>query len=89
MSIKRKLKRQAKIWFQLAANKMVTKKPNQIRLGKGKGGTKYWVYAVKPGKIIIEAKGFNPTDIIYNLKKINSAFNITTSLKSKQKRWIL
>lgn len=56
-AISRALKRQGKIWIRVFPDKPITKKPLEVRQGKGKGNVEYYVFLVKPGTIIFEAAG--------------------------------
>ena len=51
------MKREGQIWIRIFPDKPVTKKPAEVRMGKGKGSPEYWVSPVKPGKILFEADG--------------------------------
>ena len=53
----RKVKRGAKIWIRVFPDKPITKKPLEVRQGKGKGNVEYWVCPIKPGKILYEMDG--------------------------------
>ncbi len=53
----RKVKRGAKIWIRVFPDKPITKKPLEVRQGKGKGNVEYWVSTIKPGKILYEMEG--------------------------------
>ena len=53
----RKVKRGAKIWIRIFPDKPITKKPLEVRQGKGKGNVEYWVCPIKPGKILYEMEG--------------------------------
>ncbi|CAL1329134.1 50S ribosomal protein L16 [Candidatus Providencia siddallii] len=50
----RAIKRQGKIWIKIFPDKPITKKPLEVRMGKGKGNVEYWVAMVQPGKILYE-----------------------------------
>ena len=52
-------KKQAKILRKIFTNKTLTKKPQSLRMGKGKGNNKYWYYFLKKGEIIFELNGLN------------------------------
>lgn len=54
LSLRRKLKRQGKIWFRCIPFISVTSKPLEVRMGKGKGNHSYWVYPLKKGQIFLE-----------------------------------
>lgn len=53
----RHVKRSGKIWIRLFPDKPITKKPLEVRQGKGKGNVEYWVDEVKPGRIMFEIEG--------------------------------
>ena len=53
----RKVKRGAKIWIRIFPDKPITKKPLEVRQGKGKGNVELWVCNIKPGKILYEMEG--------------------------------
>ena len=53
----RSVKRGGKIWIRVFPDKPVTKKPNEVGMGKGKGSPDHFVYTVKPGRIIFEMDG--------------------------------
>src|ERR1700755_361452 len=48
----RHIKRGGKIWIRVFADKPITKKPLEVRQGKGKGNVEYWVALIKPGKVL-------------------------------------
>jgi len=53
----RYIKRGGKIWIRVFPDKPITKKPLEVRQGKGKGNVEYWVCPIKPGKILYEMEG--------------------------------
>lgn len=53
----RHVKRGGKIWIRVFPDKPVTKKPLEVRMGKGKGGVEYWVAQIQPGKMLFEMEG--------------------------------
>ena len=53
----RHVKRGAQIWIRVFPDKPITKKPLEVRMGKGKGNVEYWVALVQPGKIMFEMAG--------------------------------
>jgi large subunit ribosomal protein L16 len=57
VAITRFVKRGGKIWIRLFPDKPVTKKPQETRMGKGKGSPELWVAVVKPGRILYEMEG--------------------------------
>lgn len=56
-TINRFLKRKGKLWIRIYPNIPVSRKPTDVRMGKGKGSTEFWVFRVKPGRIIFEIDG--------------------------------
>ena len=51
------MKREGQVWIRIFPDKPITKKPAEVRMGKGKGSPEYWVAVVKPGTIMFEATG--------------------------------
>jgi len=58
-AITRHLKRAGKMWIRIFPDVPVSKKPAEVRMGKGKGSNEYWVCKVKPGRIMFEIDGVN------------------------------
>ena len=56
-AITRKVRRGAKIWIRIFPDKPVTKKPLEVRQGKGKGNVEYWVAQIQPGRMLYEIQG--------------------------------
>ncbi len=61
-AITRHVKRSGQMWIRIFPDKPITKKPLEVRMGKGKGSVEYWVAEVKPGTILYEINGV-PEDI--------------------------
>jgi large subunit ribosomal protein L16 len=57
IALTRYLKREGQVWIRIFPDKPVTKKPAEVRMGKGKGAPEYWVAIVKPGTIMFEVAG--------------------------------
>ena len=57
IAINRYLKREGRLWIRMFPDKPVTKKPQETRMGKGKGAPEGWVMVVKPGRILYEMEG--------------------------------
>jgi large subunit ribosomal protein L16 len=57
IAITRHVKREGRLWIRLFPDKPLTKKPAEVRMGKGKGSPELWVAICKPGKIIFELDG--------------------------------
>lgn len=56
-AVTRYMKREGQIWIRIFPDKPVTKKPAEVRMGKGKGSPEYFVARVTPGRIMFEAEG--------------------------------
>ena len=57
IAVTRAMKREGQVWIRIFPDKPITKKPAEVRRGKGKGAPEYWVAIVKPGTIMFEAGG--------------------------------
>lgn len=57
VAMTRHVKRDGKIWIRIFPNKPITKKPAEVRMGKGKGSVDSWVSVIKPGRILYEIDG--------------------------------
>lgn len=57
IALTRHVKRGGKIWIRVFPDKPITKKPAEVRMGKGKGAPEMWVAVVKPGRILFELEG--------------------------------
>ena len=56
-AITRHVKRGGKLWIRIFPDKPITKKPLEVRQGKGKGNVEYWVALVQPGRMLYEMQG--------------------------------
>ncbi len=56
-AVTRYMKREGQIWIRIFPDKPVTKKPAEVRMGKGKGAPELWVARVTPGRVLFEAEG--------------------------------
>lgn len=61
VALTRRIKRGGKVWIRVFPHKPVTQKPAETRMGKGKGAPEFWVAVVKPGRVIFEVEGVEPT----------------------------
>lgn len=57
IAMTRAMKREGQVWIRIFPDKPITKKPAEVRMGKGKGAPEYWVAVVRPGTILFEAGG--------------------------------
>jgi len=72
IAMTRHIKRGGKVWIRIFPDKPVTKKPLEVRMGKGKGNPEGWVAVVKPGRIMFELEGV-PEDIARRAMDLASA----------------
>ena len=56
-AINRKVRRGAKVWIRIFPDKPISKKPLEVRQGKGKGNVEYWVAQIQPGRMLYEIEG--------------------------------
>ena len=59
-AMSRHIKRGGKIWIRIFPDKPITKKPLEVRQGKGKGNVEYWVSLIQPGRVLYEIEGVSP-----------------------------
>ena len=62
IAITRFIKRNGRIWIRMFPDKPYTKKPQETRMGKGKGAPEGWVAVIKPGRILFEMEGVSEAD---------------------------
>jgi large subunit ribosomal protein L16 len=62
VAMTRFIKRGGKIWVRIFPDKPITKKPQETRMGKGKGAPEQWVCVVRPGKVLFEMEGVSEGD---------------------------
>ncbi len=62
IAITRAMKREGQVWIRIFPDKPMTKKPAEVRMGKGKGAPEFWVACVKPGTILFESAGVKTAD---------------------------
>ncbi len=58
----RYMKREGQLWIKIFPDKPITKKPLEVRMGKGKGAVEYWVAVCRPGRVLFEVGGV-PLDV--------------------------
>ena len=62
VALPRGIKRGGKVWIRVFPDKPITKKPQETRMGKGKGSPEGWVAVIKPGRILFEMEGVSITE---------------------------
>ena len=78
VSLTRYMKRTGKVWLRIFPNIPVSKKPTEVRMGKGKGTTEFWACRVKPGRIIFEIDGVSESVARIALYKASTKLPIKT-----------
>jgi large subunit ribosomal protein L16 len=82
MAIQRHVKRAGKLWIRVFPDKPITKKPLEVRMGKGKGAVEGWVALVKPGRVLFEIAGV-PEELA------RAAFTLAASKLPVQTRFLV
>ena len=83
VALTRHMKRTGKVWLRIFPNIPVSKKPTEVRMGKGKGAPEYWVCRVKPGRIIFEVDGVSEDVAREALYKASAKLPIKTKIISR------
>ena len=78
VALTRHMKRTGKVWTRVFSNIPVSKKPTEVRMGKGKGAPEFWVCRVKPGRILFEVDGVTETVAKIALYKASAKLPIKT-----------
>ena len=71
IAVTRYMKREGQLWIRVFPDKPITKKPAEVRMGKGKGAPEYFVARISPGRILIESEG-GPLDIAKEAMRLAS-----------------
>lgn len=78
VAVTRAMKREGQVWIRVFPDKPITRKPAEVRMGKGKGAPEFWVAAVKPGTILFEAGGVTRATALQALKLADGKLPIKT-----------
>ena len=79
-AISRKIKKKGKMWIKIFPNTPITKKPTEVRMGKGKGNVSHWAAKVKGGSVIFEICGVNKKTAIKAFKTGSSKLPVKTQM---------
>ena len=82
----RYIKRGGKIWIRIFPDKPITKKPNEVRMGSGKGNIDHYAAVVKPGRILFEMDGVTPEVAKEALRLAKHKLPIKTKIIMKDQR---
>ena len=85
IAMTRHIKRGGKVWIKIFPDKPVTKKPAEVRMGKGKGSVEFYVAEIKPGRILYEMDGVDQSVAEQALQLAASKLPIRTKLLVKGK----
>ncbi|TLY47696.1 MAG: 50S ribosomal protein L16 [Gammaproteobacteria bacterium] len=77
-ALTRHIKRGGKVWIRVFPDKPITKKPLEVRQGKGKGSVEYWVAVVQPGRVLFEMEGISADIAKVALKLAAAKLPMTT-----------
>lgn len=78
VTINRYLQRKGKVYIRIFPDKPVTKKPAEVRMGKGKGGLDHWVAVVRPGRILFELQNVTREDAQNALRRAAAKLPLKT-----------
>jgi large subunit ribosomal protein L16 len=83
VALTRGIKRGGKVWIRVFPDKPITKKPQETRMGKGKGAPEQWVAVVKPGRILFEMEGVGITDAKHAMRLAAAKLPIKTRFATR------
>lgn len=86
IAMTRHAKRGGKIWIRIFPDKPLTRKPNETRMGKGKGSPELWVATVKPGRMLYEMDGVAPTVAREAMRLASHKLGVATEIVEKTSR---
>jgi large subunit ribosomal protein L16 len=86
VAINRYFSRRGKVWIRIFPDKPVSKKPAEVRMGKGKGATDHWVAPVRPGRILFEVANVSKEDAQNALVRAAAKLPIRTRFVSRVER---
>lgn len=79
-AITRKIKKKGKLWIKIFPNLPITKKPTEVRMGKGKGNVSHWVAKIKGGSVLFEVCGINRKNAIKAFKTGSAKLPVKTQI---------
>lgn len=82
-ALTRHIKRGGKVWIRIFPDKPITKKPLEVRQGKGKGSVEYWVAVIQPGRILFEMEGISADMAKVALKLAAAKLPMTTNFVTR------
>ena len=83
-AINRYVKRGGKLWIRIFPDKPISKKPLEVRMGKGKGNPEYWVFVVKPGHMLYEIEGVSEEMAREAFRLAGAKLSVQTTFSKRQ-----
>lgn len=83
-AITRYVKRGAKVWIRTFPDKPITKKPLEVRQGKGKGNVEYWVAQIRPGAVLYEMEGVSEEVAREALRLASAKLSVRTTFAVRE-----
>jgi large subunit ribosomal protein L16 len=84
IAINRRAKRGGRLWIKIFPDKTLTKKPAEVRMGKGKGSPESWVAVVRPGRVLFEIGGLEPEVCLDALRLAKYKLPVKTKVIKKE-----
>ena len=78
VAITRFIKRTGRVWIRIFPDKPLTKKPQETRMGKGKGGPEGWVAVVRPGRVLFEMEGVSREQAVEAMRRASHKLPVRT-----------
>src|SRR4029079_14332050 len=85
VALTRYIKRGGRVWTRVFPDKPLTKKPAETRMGKGKGSPEFWGAVVKPGRMLFEMEGVEPTAAKEALRLAAAKLSIPTQPRERHR----
>ena len=83
-ALTRHIKRGGRVWIRVFPDKPISKKPLEVRMGKGKGNPEYWVSLVKPGHVLYEMEGVDESVAREAFRLAAAKLPVSTAFVSRQ-----
>jgi large subunit ribosomal protein L16 len=81
--IMKKVKKRGKLWVRIFPHTPVTRKPVEVRMGKGKGAVDHWVFKVRPGAILYEVEGLSSNLVSDIFKLVSKKLSVSTKMSQE------
>jgi large subunit ribosomal protein L16 len=82
-TITRHVKRGGKLWIRIFPDKPISKKPLEVRMGKGKGNVEYWVALIQPGRMLYEIEGVSEEIAREAFRLASAKLSVSTTFVSR------